>query len=378
MRRQFIPVNMHTVEFLLPSDAIDDSPGDHIRDSIEYLGGGSFGNAIKIKSYLCPDGHRKTVAIKKLYEPFRNKKTALRAYREIKLLQLLVHENVVKLLDLYTPDTSPSTLYRVFIVTEYGGKTLYEILKLQREEGRVLLTPDHHVFIIYQLLRALKYIHSANVIHRDLKPSNLAITSDCDLVVLDFGLARTLNTETAGLSTYVMTRWYRSPEVIYWKIDSYDTQADMWSVGCILAELSLGRPLFPGENNMAQYRLIAELCGSPDDDLKAKLSSDEAVYKVILNLGTYPRKCFADVFSNCSPKLVDFLDRILVLDPEKRMTVTEALAHPYVADYSMPDDEPTVTEPFSIDDCEQSRSLEEWKELVFNEIVNFRQFTDHL
>ncbi|VDK63111.1 unnamed protein product [Onchocerca ochengi] len=354
--RQFRYFNMQTVEFAVPSDSIDEI------STVEYLGGGSFGNVIKVTNFICADGQRRVVAIKKLYEPFRDEKAALRVYREIRLLQMMVHENIVRLLDLYTPDNSLATLSIVYIVTEYAGNSLYEILKRERETGSQILTPEHHKFIIYQLLRALKYIHSANVMHRDLKPGNLAVTDECDLSVLDFGLARSLNADDTVLSAYVITRWYRSPEVMYWKICSYDKQADVWSVGCILAELSLGRPLFPGEDSMAQYRLIAELCGSPDPELLAKLASNEAILNVIIKLGVYSRKSFSDYFPKTFSKhLVDFLDRILVLDPEKRMTVTDALSHPYLEEYSMPEDEPVADGPFILDEGSSGRTVAEWK-----------------
>uniref|UniRef100_A0A8R1TS87 mitogen-activated protein kinase n=1 Tax=Onchocerca volvulus TaxID=6282 RepID=A0A8R1TS87_ONCVO len=354
--RQFRYFNMQTVEFAVPSDSIDEI------STVEYLGGGSFGNVIKVTNFICADGQRRLVAIKKLYEPFRDEKAALRVYREIRLLQMMVHENIVRLLDLYTPDNSLATLSIVYIVTEYAGNSLYEILKRERETGSQILTPEHHKFIIYQLLRALKYIHSANVMHRDLKPGNLAVTDECDLSVLDFGLARSLNADDTVLSAYVITRWYRSPEVMYWKICSYDKQADVWSVGCILAELSLGRPLFPGEDSMAQYRLIAELCGSPDPELLAKLASNEAILNVIIKLGVYSRKSFSDYFPKTFSKhLVDFLDRILVLDPEKRMTVTDALSHPYLEEYSMPEDEPVADGPFILDEGSSGRTVAEWK-----------------
>nr|CDP91429.1 BMA-PMK-3, isoform b [Brugia malayi] len=364
--RQFRYFSMQTVEFAVPSDSTDEL------STVEYLGGGSFGNVIKITNFICVDGRRTVVAIKKLYEPFRDEKTALRVHREIRLLQMMVHENIVRLLDLYTPDNSLSTLSIVYIVTEYAGNSLYEILKRERETGLRILTPEHHKFIIYQLLRALKYIHSANVMHRDLKPGNLALTDECDLSVLDFGLARSLNADDTVLSAYVITRWYRSPEVMYWKICSYDTQADVWSVGCILAELSLGHPLFPGEDSMAQYRLIAELCGSPDPELLVKLASNEAILNVITKLGVYSRKSFSEYFPKTFSKhLVDFLDRILVLDPEKRMTVTDALSHPYLEEYSMPEDEPVADGPFILDEGSNGRTIAEWKALIWQELLNF-------
>lgn len=92
----------------------------------------------------------------------------------------------------------------------------------------MLLNTDHIKYIVYQLLRALKYLHSAQVIHRDLKPSNLAIDESCNLTVLDFGLARTVSTNLEELTGYVISRWYRSPEVIYWNNVSYTAKADVW------------------------------------------------------------------------------------------------------------------------------------------------------
>uniref|UniRef100_A0A9J2P3C0 Protein kinase domain-containing protein n=1 Tax=Ascaris lumbricoides TaxID=6252 RepID=A0A9J2P3C0_ASCLU len=366
--RQYRFLNMHTVEFAVPTDAADDL------SRVEYLGGGSFGNVIKIPEYVCQDGRKACVAIKKLYEPFRDEKNAQRVFRqvlstEVRLLQMMVHENIVKLLDLYTPDTSASSLRNVYIVSEYAGNSLGEILRRQREMGGnvCLLTAGHHKFIIYQLLRALKYIHSASVIHRDLKPGNLALTADCDLSVLDFGQARTLNTDDTALSAYVMTRWYRSPEVIYWKIDSYDTQG-----------IETRKLILTATAAMAQYRLITELCGSPDKDLMAKLARNEAVLNVLTHLGVYQRKRFVDFFpKSFPPDLIDFLDRILVLDPEKRMTVQEALAHPYLAEYSVPEDEPVAPGPFVIKECSHPhRTLNEWKDtsvFVFPYVQSYRR-----
>lgn len=136
--------------------------------------------------------------------------------------------------------------YYRYIVTRYAGLSLKTVLDKQKLSQCKLLQVSHIKYIIYQILRALKYLHSANVIHRDLKPSNLAISADCDVTVLDFGLARTVSQTGDNLTAYVISRWYRSPEVIYWNNVSYNAKADLWSVGCIMAELLTGEVLFRG------------------------------------------------------------------------------------------------------------------------------------
>ena len=129
------------------------------------------------------------------------------------------------------------------MVTPLMDLDLGNIIKIQK------LTDDQVKFIIYQIMRGLKYIHSAGIIHRDLKPSNLAVNEDCDLKILDFGLARPTDAEMTG---YVATRWYRAPEIMLnWM--HYSQTVDIWSVGCIMAELLTGRPLFPGDDRESSF-----------------------------------------------------------------------------------------------------------------------------
>lgn len=116
-------------------------------------------------------------------------------------------------------------------------------------------------YFLYQILRGLKYVHSANVLHRDLKPSNLLLNANCDLKVGDFGLARTTS-ETDFMTEYVVTRWYRAPELLL-NCSEYTAAIDIWSVGCILGEILTRQPLFPGKDYVHQLRLITEVMNFP-------------------------------------------------------------------------------------------------------------------
>ncbi|CCD61404.1 Mitogen-activated protein kinase pmk-3 [Caenorhabditis elegans] len=369
-KRRFQFVMIRNITFAIP-EGYDVEP-----NSIEYLGGGSFGNVIKT-SAVCRDGLRRYVAIKKMREPFFDPHHARRIFRETKLLQLMRHDNIICALDIYTPDEE-NDFRDVYVVTEFAGRSLYQILKQQRDYGRRVLTDEHIKFIIYQIIRALKYIHSANIIHRDLKPGNLALTDDSDLMILDFGLARSLEKKDTSLTQYVQTRWYRSPEVIYWKIDSYTNLADMWSLGCIAAELLTGEPLFPGDEPNAQYQRITQLCGSPDEELLTKIENDNssAIKAVIQSYTTHKRRNFRDVFSahNPSEDFIDLLEKLLVLDPEKRITVEEAIQHPYLAEFSLPEDEPRADHIFDLDDS-QARTRFEWRDAVWKEIMNYKRLS---
>merc|ERR1711953_602421 len=147
-----------------------------------------------------------------------------------------------------------------------GGADLNNIVKTQR------LSDDHVQFLVYQILRGMKYVHSAGIIHRDLKPSNIAVNEDCELKILDFGLARPTENEMTG---YVATRWYRAPEIMLnWM--HYNHTVDLWSVGCIMAEMLTGKTLFPGSDHIDQLTRILLLCGTPDSEFLHKITSDEA------------------------------------------------------------------------------------------------------
>ncbi|CAO2601280.1 Mitogen-activated protein kinase 12, partial [Lemmus lemmus] len=183
---------------------------------------------------------RQKVAVKKLSRPFQSLIHARRTYRELRLLKHLKHENVrgrasVVGIEQGTPPGGGHYLVMPFMGTDLG--------KLMKHET---LSEDRIQFLVYQMLKGLKYIHAAGVIHRDLKPGNLAVNEDCELKILDFGLARQADSEMTG---YVVTRWYRAPEVILnWM--RYTQTVDIWSVGCIMAEMITGKILFKGNDRI--------------------------------------------------------------------------------------------------------------------------------
>jgi len=300
------------------------------------------------------------VAIKKLARPFQSAVHAKRTYRELRMLKHMNHENIIGLLDVFHPGGDTLDQFKqVYMVTHLMGADLNNIIRTQR------LSDDHVQFMVYQILRGLKYIHSAGIIHRDLKPSNIAVNEDCELKILDFGLARPTETEMTG---YVATRWYRAPEIMLnWM--HYNQTVDIWSVGCIMAELLTGRTLFPGTDHIQQLNLIMEILGTPSEEFMAKISSESA-RNYIRALPIMQKRDFRDVFRGANTLAIDLLEKMLELDADKRITADQALAHSYLEKYSDPSDEPTsAVYDQSFEDMDLP--VEKWKELVFNEVTNF-------
>mmetsp|Transcript_21564 Transcript_21564/g.56008 ORF Transcript_21564/g.56008 Transcript_21564/m.56008 type:complete len:292 (-) Transcript_21564:749-1624(-) len=197
---------------------------------------------------------KEKVAIKKISKLFQHLTDTKRTLREIQLLRHLRHENVIAIRDILPPRPSREAFDDLYIVAELMDTDLHHVISSNQP-----LSDEHMQYFLYQALRGLKYIHSANVIHRDLKPSNLLLNANCDLKICDFGLARVVKENWQGewppaevkgkgnLTEYVATRWYRAPEVILcW--GTYSKALDMWAMGCIFAELIARRPIFQGKD----------------------------------------------------------------------------------------------------------------------------------
>ncbi|KAH8388637.1 hypothetical protein KR093_011739 [Drosophila rubida] len=331
-----------------------------IYQDLQTVGSGAYGQVCK----ATVRGTNMHVAIKKLSRPFQSTVHAKRTYRELTLLKHMDHENVIGLLDIFHPPHAPNAtleeFQQVYLVTHLMDADLNNIIKMQN------LSDDHVQFLVYQILRGLKYIHSAGIIHRDLKPSNIAVNEDCELRILDFGLARPTEHEMTG---YVATRWYRAPEIMLnWM--HYSQTVDIWSVGCIMAELITRRTLFPGTDHIHQLNLIMEMLGTPPEDFMKKISSENA-RNYILSLPPMKRISFSEIFAGANPLAVDLLEKMLELDADKRITAEQALAHPYLEKYADPSDErtsPLYDQSFE----DMNLSVEKWKEYIYKEVVNFK------
>ncbi|XP_061463291.1 mitogen-activated protein kinase 15 isoform X2 [Rhineura floridana] len=279
-----------------------------------------------------------TVAVKKIFDAFRNRTDAQRTFREIMFLQEFgEHPNIIRLLNVIRAQNDKD----IYLVFESMETDLHAVIK----KGN-LLKDIHKCYILYQLLKATKFIHSGNVIHRDQKPSNILLDADCFVKLCDFGLARSLcqihkDQGNPPLTEYVATRWYRAPEILL-SSHSYTKGVDMWSVGCILGEMLLGKPLFPGTSTVNQLEQILRVIPAPSLEDLAAFHSDYRA-SIINRMSCQPQVTFEDLLpTSTPPQALDLLKQLLVFNPEKRLTAEEALEHPYVRRFHCPAKEPAL------------------------------------
>ncbi|XP_076994317.1 mitogen-activated protein kinase 9 isoform X5 [Tamandua tetradactyla] len=316
------------------------------------------------------------VAVKKLSRPFQNQTHAKRAYRELVLLKCVNHKNIISLLNVFTPQKTLEEFQDVYLVMELMDANLCQVIHMELDHERMS-------YLLYQMLCGIKHLHSAGIIHRDLKPSNIVVKSDCTLKVLDFGLARTACTNFM-MTPYVVTRYYRAPEVILGM--GYKENVDIWSVGCIMGELVKGSVIFQGTDHIDQWNKVIEQLGTPSADFMKKLQP--TVRNYVENRPKYPGIKFEELFPDWifpseserdkikTSQARDLLSRMLVVDPERRISVDEALRHPYIAVWYDPAE--AEAPPPQIYDAqleEREHALEEWKELIYKEVMDWEERT---
>ena len=322
-------------------------------DILQKLGKGAYGivwRAQRKKQQQHGGAAASQVALKKIFDAFQNATDAQRTFREIEFLQSMngMCDHIITLHEVLKADNDRD----IYLVFEYMETDLHASIRAN------ILQDIHKQYIVWQLLKALKYMHTAKLLHRDIKPSNLLLNSDCLMKVCDFGLARSMREdEPSGaaatieaeppqpLTDYVATRWYRAPEILL-GAQRYGFGVDMWAVGCILAEMLHGKPVFPGTSTINQVEKITELTGLPPTDQLDDISPfASAMVSSITSLHTATdlshdreamRRKFERRFERGSDDAIDLMMNLLAFMPEQRYTADQCLAHPYVAQFHDP------------------------------------------
>ena len=287
----------------------------------EFLGEGQFATVFKAED---TENNDKVVAVKKIKLGQKSdardgiNRTAL---REIKLLQELHHPNIIGLLDVFGHKSNISLIF------DYMDTDLEVIIR----DTSILLTPAHIKAYVLMTLQGLEYLHSHWILHRDLKPNNLLIDTQGVLKITDFGLAKAFGSPNRVLTHQVVTRWYRSPELLF-GARLYGTGVDIWAVGCIIAELLLRVPFLQGDTDLGQLAKVFEVCGTPTEETWPGVTSlpDYVAFKDM------PGIPFKEIFTAASDDLLRLLTWSHVLDPAKRCTATQALKTPYFSNAPAP------------------------------------------
>ncbi|GAU16282.1 hypothetical protein TSUD_299140 [Trifolium subterraneum] len=331
----------------------------------EVVGKGSYGVVVSAVDTITGE----KVAIKKINDVFEHVSDATRILREIKLLRLLRHPDIVEIKHIMLPP-SRREFKDVYVVFELMESDLHQVIKANDD-----LTPEHYQFFLYQLLRGLKYTHTANVFHRDLKPKNILANADCKLKICDFGLARvSFNDAPSAIfwTDYVATRWYRAPELCGSFFSKYTPAIDIWSIGCIFAEMLSGKPLFPGKNVVHQLDLMTDLLGTPPAESISRIRNEKA-RRYLSSMRKKQPVPFSKKFPNVDPLALNLLERLLAFDPKDRPSAEEALSDPYFHGLSNVEREPS-TQPISKLEFEFERrklTKDDVRELIYREILEY-------
>ncbi|KAE8911902.1 hypothetical protein PF005_g1195 [Phytophthora fragariae] len=396
---------------------------------VRLLGKGSYGQVAE----AFDTERQKKVAIKKIINVFDQEIDCKRLYREIYILRRLSHPQVINLIDVIPPENY-DTFTDLYLVFDFVDTDLHKLIMSPQ-----YLTIRHIQVFLYQLLCGLKYIHSANVIHRDMKPANILLNEDCTLMICDFGLSRVMESDMSmeelskhlyspkdskspttsdggttsapspgsasstpsssgelpkmrrQLTKHVVTRWYRAPELIL--LQDYDFSVDMWSIGCIFAELlsmqveSCPRyqervPLFPGRScfplsadrpttysdKLDQLNVIFNVIGTPGED---DIGSLGEVKQYLRKLPKKDPRDLREMYPGAPADSLDLLKHMLSFNPECRISVDKALAHPFLESVRRAQSESVEANPFGMEFENVPLNKDALKARIFEEIKMF-------
>ncbi|RHN43035.1 putative protein-serine/threonine kinase CMGC-CDK-CRK7-CDK9 family [Medicago truncatula] len=272
------------------------------------VGRGTYSNVYKARD----KDSGKIVALKKVRFDTSDSESIKFMAREIMIIQTLDHPNIIKLEGLATSRMQ----YSLYLVFEYMQCDLTRVIS---RPGERLNEPQIKCYM-QQLLLGLQHCHERGVMHRDIKASNLLINKQGVLKIADFGLANSLKIKPKGpLTNRVVTLWYRAPELLLGSID-YDYSIDIWSVGCLLAEMFVGRPIMPGRTEIEQLHMIVKLCGSPSEDYLSKMK-----LKTSFRTPQRYKASFEENFKDFPSSALSLLTTLLNLDSQQRGTAASAL-----------------------------------------------------
>ncbi|KAM7523741.1 hypothetical protein LguiA_013643 [Lonicera macranthoides] len=299
-------------------------------EKLEQIGEGTYGQVYMAREIKTGE----IVALKKIRMDNEKEGFPITAIREIKILKKLQHENVIKLKEIVTSqgpeadepiraDSNNKYKGHIYMVFEYMD---HDLTGLADRPGLRFTIPQIKCYM-KQLLTGLHYCHVNQVLHRDIKGSNLLIDNEGNLKLADFGLARSFSSDHNGnLTNRVITLWYRPPELLL-GATKYGPSVDMWSVGCIFAELLQGKPILPGKNEPEQLNKIYELCGTPDEINWPGVSKTPWYNK--FKPSRPMKRRVRDLFRHFDRHALELLEKMLTLDPSQRISAKDALDAEY-------------------------------------------------
>lgn len=287
---------------------------------MHLVGEGAYGIVLK-----CRDKETGAeVAIKKFKESEDDELVRKTILREVKVLQMLNHPNIVNLIEAFRRGG------KLYLVFEYVEKTVLEIL----EEHPYGIKPDLVCRYIFQLCCAIRECHRHQVIHRDIKPENLLVNPDHTLKLCDFGFARTVDmADPRHLTDYVATRWYRAPELLVGST-TYGAEVDLWAIGCMMGELVDGQPLFPGDSEIDQLYIIQKIIGPLTPVHLELFLKNERFAGFKFPDMSRPEKLRGKYGRKLPKRALSFMNSLLQMDPESRMTSDTCMQHPFFAPFT--------------------------------------------
>jgi mitogen-activated protein kinase 1/3 len=279
---------------------------------VKKLGSGAFATAAAFKNATTGQA----VAVKKIANAFEDVIDGKRHVREVQLLRQLKHENIISILDMFMPEDR--SFEDIYIVQEHMDCDLHKVINSQS-----VLEEEHNRYFVYQILCAVHYIHSANLVHRDLKPANVLVNRNCDVKVCDFGLARAGC--LPGVTDYVVTRWWRAPEVVLLP-SAYNEKVDVWSIGCILAELMGRKPIFRGADHLDQIKKIFHVVGTPSEgDLDWLPPEPCPARRWLSTMPVWPKQQWSAIYPNASDLATAALEAMICMNPAQRLSAKDAM-----------------------------------------------------